>query len=276
MSQDEVAARVIPSKVQHASGGSPGPATVSNVSDDLVAEQESVRQRVAKAAAQKVVAHPTVEERQRKGRVARAETPHEELAAWQPPSGRADPVALLEGQETSRVQELVPVRHARMAMSAFAFYRGAALLMASDLATVTRSGLHVQLCGDAHLSNFGLFAAPDRSVIFDVNDFDETNPGPFEWDVKRLATSFVLAARDNGLAKKAGPAAAEAVSASYRDAIAGFATKTELEIWYDRIDVSGIIAAIRELPGGKGKRGAKKESEGGSGHPGGCCEGEVA
>ena len=262
MSQDEVAATVIPSEVQDASGGSPGPATVSNAeSTTSSAEQESVRQRVAKAAAQKVVAHPSVEERQRKGRVARAETPHEELAAWQPPSGRADPVALLEGQETSRVQELVPVRHARMAMSAFAFYRGAALLMAADLATVPRSGLDVQLCGDAHLSNFGLFAAPDRSVVFDVNDFDETNPGPFEWDVKRLATSFVLAARDNGLAKKAGPAAAEAVAASYRDAMAGFATKGELAIWYDRIDVSGIVAAIRELPGGKGKRGAKKEEK---------------
>ncbi len=110
-----------------------------------------------------------------------------------------------------------------MATSGFAFYRGAALLMAADLAAMSRSGLAVQLCGDAHLSNFGLFAAPDRSVVFDLNDFDETNPGPFEWDVKRLATSFVLAARDNKLAKKAGPAAAEAVAASYRTAMADFA-----------------------------------------------------
>jgi uncharacterized protein (DUF2252 family) len=148
-----------------------------------------------------------------------------------------------------------------MATSAFAFYRGAALLMASDLAGMARSGLQVQLCGDAHLSNFGLFAAPDRSVIFDVNDFDETNPGPFEWDVKRLATSFVLAARDNKLAKKAGSAAAEAVSASYRAAMAGFADKSELEIWYDRIDVSRLIAAVRELPRGKGKRGAKQKAK---------------
>src|SRR5207342_1045542 len=148
------------------------------------------------------------------------------------PAGRADPVALLESQETSRVQELVPVRHARMATSAFAFYRGAALLMASDLATAPRTGLQVQLCGDAHLSNFGLFAAPDRSVVFDVNDFDETNPGPFEWDVKRLATSFVLAARNNGLAKKAGHAAAAAAAASYRASMASLAEKGELEIWY--------------------------------------------
>ena len=220
-----------------------------------------MRQRVAKAAAQKVVAHPSVEERRRKGRVARAETLHEELAVWQPPAGRADPVGLLVGQETSRVQELVPVRHARMATSAFAFYRGAALLMAADLGAMSPSGLQVQLCGDAHLSNFGLFAAPDRSVIFDVNDFDETNPGPFEWDVKRLATSFVLAALDNGLATKAGPAAAEAAAASYRSSMASFANKGELEVWYDRIDVSGAIAAIREFPGNKGKHGAKKEAK---------------
>ena len=228
------------------------------LSGDLRSRRELCGERSGKAAAQKPVAHLSIEERQQKGRVARAETPHEQLAVWQPPADRADPVALLEGQETSRVQELVPVRHARMAMSAFAFYRGAALLMAADLAAMPRSGLAVQLCGDAHLSNFGLFAAPDRSVVFDVNDFDETNPGPFEWDVKRLATSFVLAARDNKLAKKAGPAAAEAVAASYRAAMAGFAGMGELAIWYDRIDVSGIVAAVRELPSNKGKRGAKK------------------
>jgi uncharacterized protein (DUF2252 family) len=259
MTEDEVSATATPSK---SSGAKAGAATVSDVvSDDLLAQQETVRQQLAKAVAQEVVAHPSVEERQRNGRVVRAETLHEELGVWEPPAGRADPVALLEGQETSRVQELVPVRHARMALSAFAFYRGAALLMAADLAAMPRSGLQVQLCGDAHLSNFGVFAAPDRSVVFDVNDFDETNPGPFEWDVKRLATSFVLAARDNGLAKKAGPAAAEAVSASYRAAMARLADKGELEIWYDRIDVSGVIAAIRELPGGKGKRGGKKEAK---------------
>ena len=182
---------------------------------------------------------------------------------WEPPADRADPVALLAGQETSRVQELVPVRHARMATSAFAFYRGAALLMAADLAAMPRSGLDVQLCGDAHLSNFGLFAAPDRSVIFDVNDFDETNPGPFEWDVKRLATSFVLAARDNGLAEKAGRAAAEAVAASYRAVDGGASpSKGELEIWYDRIDVERAgRGRSGSSPSNKGKRGAKKEAK---------------
>ncbi len=251
------------SEVQPASGGSPGSATLADViSSDVLAQQETVRQRGAKAAAQKLVAHPSIEERRRKGCVARSETRREELGVWDPPAGRADPVSLLEGQETSRVQALVPVRHARMATSAFAFYRGAALLMASDLATAPRTGLQVQLCGDAHLSNFGLFAALDRSVVFDVNDFDETNPGPFEWDVKRLATSFVLAGRDNGLAKKAGQAAAAAAAASYRASMANFAEKGELEIWYDRIDVSTMVAAVRELPGNKGKRGTKKQAKG--------------
>ena len=136
---------------------------------------------------------------------------------------------------------------------AFTFYRGAALVMAADLAGLPRSGLDVQLCGDAHLSNFGLFAAPDRSVIFDVNDFDETNPGPFEWDVKRLATSFVLAARDNGLSGKVGRAAAEAAAASYRQSMAAFAGKREIEIWYDRIDVDRLVAAVRELPERQGE-----------------------
>ncbi len=273
MTQDEVASSVIPSEVQHSSGDGPGSATVSDVfSGDLSAQQDTVRERVAKAAAQKVVAHPSIEERRRKGRVAQAETPHEELRVWEPAGGRADPVALLEGQETSRVQELVPVRHTRMATSAFAFYRGAALLMASDLATMSRTGLQVQLCGDAHLSNFGLFAAPDRSVVFDVNDFDETNPGPFEWDVKRLATSFVLAARDNGLAKKAGPAAAEAAAASYprcdgqlcREGRAGDLVRPHRRRHAGRFDPG----ASRQQGQGRDQEG----SEAGGGHRGGRGE----
>jgi uncharacterized protein (DUF2252 family) len=261
MSQDETPSSAAPSQTATATAGSPGAASVAGLlGGDLEGQHEAVRQATAKAAAQKVVPHPTVEERQRTGRVAREETPREELSGWQPPADRADPVALLEGQETSRVQELVPVRHARMATSAFAFYRGAALLMAADLAVMPRTKLQVQLCGDAHLSNFGLFAAPDRSVIFDVNDFDETNPGPFEWDVKRLATSFVLAARDNGLPKKVGLAAAAAVAASYRESMAAFAGKGELEIWYDRIDAGGLVAAVRALPSNKAL-GAKAEAK---------------
>jgi len=245
-----------------AEAGSPSTATVSSViNEDLAAQAEAALERVGRAAAQKVLPHPTVEERLRKGRVARAEVPREELAGWQPPAGRADPVALLESQETSRVQELVPVRHARMATSAFAFYRGAALLMAADLAVTPRSGIDVQLCGDAHLSNFGLFAAPDRTVVFDVNDFDETNPGPFEWDVKRLAASFVLAGRDNKLAAKAGSDAATAAAQSYRESMAGFATMGEIAIWYDRIDPSGLIEAVKQLPSAKGIRDGKQEAK---------------
>lgn len=208
-------------------------------------EAEELHERIAKAGAREVV-HLTVDDRKKKGRLAWANTPLEDLAAWSPGPDRHDPVALLEGQETSRVQALVPVRHQRMSASAFAFYRGAALLMAADLATTPRSGLNAQLCGDAHLSNFGLFAAPDRTVIFDVNDFDETNPGPFEWDVKRLAASFVLAARDNGIDDAVGRAAAETAAASYRTSMIDFSEMTELAIWYDRVDASGVVAALQE------------------------------
>jgi uncharacterized protein (DUF2252 family) len=237
--------------------GSPEATTVSDVGPDLALQQEVGRPRAANAAAQKI-RHPSLEERLAKGRVALAETPHDRLSGWEPTADRADPVALLTDQDGSRVQELVPVRHTRMAETAFTFYRGAALVMAADLAGLPRSGLDVQLCGDAHLSNFGLFAAPDRSVIFDVNDFDETNPGPFEWDVIRLATSFVLAARDNGLSPKAGRVAAEAAAAAYRQTMADFAGKREIEIWYDRIDVGGLVAAVRDHPSGKGKSAKKK------------------
>jgi len=262
MGQDDVPGGTVPAQTTPSAAGSRGAALLTDVlSGDLSGQEEVVRQRVAKAAAQKAVPHPTVEERRRRGRVRRAEVPREQLAAWERPADRADPVAMLAGQETSRVQELVPVRHQRMASGVFAFFRGAALLMAADLAVTPRTGLIVQLCGDAHLANFGLFGAPDRSLVFDLNDFDETNPGPFEWDVKRLATSFVLAARDNGLPAKAGLAAAEAAAGSYRQAMAGFATKGELEIWYDRVDVDGLIDTMRQLPSGKGRLKAKQEAK---------------
>ena len=124
--------------------------------------------------------------------------PRSSHAAFQPAAGRPDPVELLESQAQLRVPELVPIRYGRMLASPFTFYRGAALIMASDLADTPTSGLRVQCCGDAHLSNFGLFASPERRLVFDINDFDETLPGPWEWDVKRLAVSLLLAARDNG------------------------------------------------------------------------------
>jgi len=246
MSEPGVPAGAVSSEVPNQPAGPGGATTVSAVvAGGSLEGQETVRRRIAKAVSQKVVPHPSLADRELKGSKALAASPHEGLAAWQPPVGRADPVELLQSQETSRVQELVPVRHARMALSAFAFYRGAALLMAADLADLPRSGLNVQLCGDAHLSNFGLFAAPDRSVVFDLNDFDETNPGPFEWDVKRLAASFVLAARDNKLSQKAGSAAARQAATSYRESIAEFAMKGELEIWYNRIEVGSLVANLQ-------------------------------
>lgn len=240
-----------PSKAAKRGPATDSEAAVAASSDPLAAgalsdAEEALHERTAKAGAAHEVVHLTVSERQRQGRVARAMVPREELGPWAPTADRPDPVELLVGQEESRVPALVPVRHARMAASAFAFYRGAALVMASDLATSPRSGLDVQLCGDAHLSNFGMFAAPDRSVIFDVNDFDETNPGPFEWDVKRLAASFVLAARDNHLPVDVGRAAARTAAESYRTSMADYAQMPELSIWYDRVDATGVVAALQQ------------------------------
>jgi uncharacterized protein (DUF2252 family) len=203
--------------------------------------------------------HLSLGQRQDRGRQAGEEVPPGRLAEWSAASDRADPVDLLVGQEVTRVQELVPVRHSRMAVSAFTFYRGSALLMAADLAALPRTSLTVQLCGDAHLSNFGLFGAPDRSVVFDVNDFDETHPGPFEWDVKRLATSFVLAARDNGAAGKSGLAAAEAAATAYRESMANFAGKTELSLWYDRVDQGGLERAVDEILTSKQRKAVAKQ-----------------
>ena len=144
------------------------------------------------------VEHLSKTERAARGKAARAEVPRSSHAGWEPPSGRRDPVAIIEEQALTRVPELVPIRHGRMLVSAFTFYRGAAAIMAADLAGLPRTSLQAQLCGDAHLSNFGVFAAPDRRLIFSVNDFDETLPGPFEWDVKRLVASFAVAGRDRG------------------------------------------------------------------------------
>ena len=220
-------------------------------------EQSGARELLIKAGAHDSTPHLTVSERARRGKLARASTPRQDLGRWQASSGRADPVELLKGQEVSRVRELVPVRHARMATSAFAFYRGSAIIMASDLSLMPRTGLSAQLCGDAHLANFGMFAAPDRSVIFDVNDFDETNPGPFEWDVKRLTTSVVLAARANGLSSTVARSCTKSTATEYRSAMADFATKRELDIWYDRIDID----SMSELLQGDAQSSAKAEQK---------------
>src|SRR4029450_13048330 len=156
------------------------------------------------------VTHLTPGERVARGKAARNEVPRSSHGSWEPAANRLDPVALLEEQAASRVPELVPIRYGRMLVSPFTFYRGAALIMAADLAATPNSGLRVQVCGDAHLSNFGVFASPDRQTMFDINDFDETLPGPWEWDVKRLAASFEIAGRDRGVTSAARRAGVQA------------------------------------------------------------------
>ena len=190
------------------------------------------------------VAHFTVAERAARGKAARAEVPRSAHAAWEPPPVRADPVELLEEQAKTRVEELVPIRYGRMLVSPFTFYRGAAYIMAADLAGMPRTGLHVQLCGDAHLSNFGVYAAPDRRLVFDTNDFDETLPGPFEWDVKRLVASFAVAGRDRGFDERRRRAINLAVGRSYREAMAAFASMRTMDLWYSRIDIEDIVARL--------------------------------
>ncbi len=191
------------------------------------------------------VAHPSVAERVARGRAARKRAPRASHAEFEPQASRADPIEALEHQSGTRVPELVPIRYGRMLVSPCAFSRGAALIMAGDLAPTPRSGLTVQCCGDAHLSNFGVFASPERRLVFDVNDFDETLPGPWEWDVKRLATSMVIAARNNGFSVKQQDRAVLETVAQYRTAMAGFAASGELAIWYAHLDVEDTVRELR-------------------------------
>jgi uncharacterized protein (DUF2252 family) len=190
------------------------------------------------------VEHLTMAERAARGKAARKLAPLSVHGEWQPSSDRADPVSLLEEQGTSRVPELVPIRYGRMLVSPFTFYRGAAYLMASDLASAPRTGLSVQLCGDAHLSNFGVFAAPDRQLVFSVNDFDETLPGPFEWDVERLVASFAVAGRDRGFDTKQRKSINLAVARSYREAMLDMAQMKKLDVWYARLDIDEMNALV--------------------------------
>jgi hypothetical protein len=189
--------------------------------------------------------HLSVEERTARGKAARSEVPRASHADWEPSPSRPDPIELLEGQASTRVPELVPIRYGRMLVSPFTFYRGAALVMAADLAATPRSGLNVQVCGDAHLSNFGFFGSPERNLIFDINDFDETLPGPWEWDVKRLAASLTIAARENGFGEKQRRRIVSRTAAYYRKAMREFAGRRNLEVWYARIDAERIIEGLR-------------------------------
>ncbi|MFD5631974.1 DUF2252 domain-containing protein [Streptomyces sp. NPDC127072] len=187
----------------------------------------------------------TPADRAARGRAARGRVSRSAHGRWIPAADRADPVAVLERQGRNRLPELLPIRYGRMAASPFAFLRGAAAVMAADLAAQPHTGLTVQLCGDAHLLNFGLYASPERSLLFDLNDFDETHPGPFEWDVKRLAASVAVAARENGHTEAQAHGAALAAVGQYHEGVRRLAKKGELAVWYERLDAESLLPLVR-------------------------------
>src|SRR5580700_5450460 len=191
-------------------------------------------------------AHLTVDERVARGRDARKEAPRSSHGRWTPAPDRPDPVALLEEQAESRVARLVPIRYGRMLVSPFTFYRGAALIMASDLAATPQSGVTVQLCGDAHLSNFGLFGTPERQMLFDINDFDETLPGPWEWDVKRMAASFEVMGRARGFSAADRRGVVTAGVAEYRDRMRQAAAMGTLGAWYEQLESGELLNLVRQ------------------------------
>jgi uncharacterized protein (DUF2252 family) len=210
------------------------------------------------------ITHLSIDQRRAKGSEARDQTPPSSHAKWVPAADRPDLVALLEEQNATREPDLVPVRHGRMMVSPFTFYRGAAKIMAADLKNTSTAGLGAQLCGDAHLSNFGVFASPERRLLFDLNDFDETLPGPFEYDVKRMAASFTIAGRNNGFAKADTREATLASVRAYREAMASFAQMRTMDIWYANLGEDELMAGVRAAVAGAAKAGkagkkAKKE-----------------
>ncbi|HXW59038.1 MAG TPA: DUF2252 domain-containing protein, partial [Solirubrobacteraceae bacterium] len=214
-----------------------------------------VAKRAVDGRARGVVAHPSRAQRAKLGKRARREVPRSSQGEFSPARDRADPIELLERQAATRVPELVPIRYGRMLVSPFAFYRGAALIMAADLAAAPRSGLTVQCCGDAHLSNFGVFASPERRLVFDINDFDETLPGPWEWDVKRLAASMLIAARSNDFSIADQERAVLETVAGYRSAMAGFAAMRNLDVWYAHLEIDEALARLGpQLKAGMVKR----------------------
>jgi uncharacterized protein (DUF2252 family) len=203
--------------------------------------------------------HESVGEREAKGKAAREHTPRSSHGGWQPAKDREDPIAILEGQAGSRVPELVPIRYGRMQVSPFTFFRGAAAIMAADLAPTPTSGFAVQLCGDAHLSNFGVFASPEREMLFDINDFDETLPGPWEWDLKRLAVSLCVASRHRGLSSQETADVLAWTAQAYRQSMRGFAQMGNLTVWYAKINAGDIVKFTREQDLVRGKRMSQME-----------------
>lgn len=201
----------------------------------------------------------SVREHEAKGKAARAKTPRSSHSEWQAPEGREDPIAILERQAQSRVEELVPIRYGRMMVSPFTFYRGAAAIMAADLGATPTSGFTAQLCGDAHLSNFGVFASPEREMLFDINDFDETLPGPWEWDFKRLAVSLAVAGRDRGLSAQELADVVAWTAQAYRQSMRAFAQMPNLAVWYAKMNARDIVNIVREQQLTAGKRLRKME-----------------
>jgi hypothetical protein len=193
------------------------------------------------------VQHRTPQERAELGKAARAEVPRSSHAGWEPAADRPDPIGLLQDQATTRLPELVPIRYGRMLATAFTFYRGAAAIMAADLAATPRSGITTQLCGDAHLSNFGLFGSPERELVFDINDFDETLPGPWEWDVKRLAASLAIAGRNNGFTDKERTDVLLTSLREYREAMWEFAGMGNLGVWYSHLQIQEGLPRLRAV-----------------------------
>nr|WP_235488908.1 DUF2252 domain-containing protein [Streptomyces roseoverticillatus] len=198
--------------------------------------------------------HPSPHERAARGKAARGRMPRSAHAGLEPGAGRADPVEVLEQQGADRVPELVPLRYGRMLESPFAFYRGAAAVMAADLGALPRTGIEAQLCGDAHLLNFGLFASPERHLVFDVNDFDETLPGPWEWDVKRLAASMAIAARENDVPEERRRDVVRGTVRAYREAMRGFAGMRNLDVWYAHFDTEHLRVLFADRLGKQGRR----------------------
>src|SRR6185437_2994057 len=203
----------------------------------------------------------TTDERRASGRTARTRVPRKTLASWAEDDRGHDALETILAQNKIRVPELVPIRHHRMAASPWNYYRGAAAVMAADLASQPHSGLTVQLCGDAHVLNFGLWATPERNLSFDLRDFDETLPGPFEWDVKRFAASIVVAARDNGLSADVATAAVTAGMEAYCRRMRGYATMPELDIWYDSTRVDSFIDHFESADRGRASVYIEKKRE---------------
>jgi uncharacterized protein (DUF2252 family) len=197
-------------------------------------------------------------ERQGEGQALRRQVPRRSHGHWAPAPDRPDPIGLLQAQDEGRLEDLLPIKYGRMRESSFAFLRGSAVVMAADLATTPRTGIEVVLCGDAHLNNFGLFATPERKLVFDINDFDETYPGPWEWDLKRLAASAVVASRANGFSKKVCRRMAITIVETYRTAMERFAQMHTLDVWYYHVDTEAVLAVFESASSRKAEKSAKK------------------